>query len=168
MGGEGGEKGILGSSSLPGGPRGVDGELAACPPPSFPSLYWGEKRLFACLRGLGMPVPIEASLGRDVPCGSAQHPLTREAQTWGAGVEMLHDQQVLVVLDQFGRGKDLVIDWKARGEGGPPLASVSPCRGSARAEPAARRGLLTPLTVGDPSQWGPVCGKLSPSVAGML
>lgn len=44
---EGGRKRVLGSALLLGGPHSVDGDLAACLPPSLPSLYWGEKGLFA-------------------------------------------------------------------------------------------------------------------------
>lgn len=87
---------------------------------------------------LGMPVPIDVTCPTDL----GQHPLTREAQTREATVEVVQDQQVLVSLNQFGRGYHVVFNWKAQG---PLLVSVTPCWGSALAE----------LYTGDSSQWGP-------------
>ena len=119
------------------------------PRPHLSPLRIGGKGAFcpAC-EGWGCLYPSMHPQAGMCPTDPGQHPLTREAQTRQVAVEVLQDQQVLVALDQFGHGNNLVIDWKARGERGPPLASVTPCRGSAWAELAALVGAAHPLYPG--------------------
>lgn len=102
-----------------------------------PSIFGGKGAFCPACEGWGCPCPSMCPRAGMCSTDPGQHLLTREAQTRGVGAEVLHDQQLLVALDQFGCGSHLAIDWKAQGERGSPSASVAPCRGSARAEPVA-------------------------------
>ena len=121
--------------------------LPACPHLS-PLRIGGKGAFCPACEGWGCLYPSMHPQAGTCPTDPGQHPLTREAQTRQVAVDVLQDQQVLVALDQFGHGNHLVINWKARGERGPLLASVTPCWGSAWAELAALVGAAHPLYPG--------------------